>query len=44
MEMNMKDMNQEYNDLFNRLGPAFASDPGFKNAQMYIQGTNGTRR
>jgi len=41
MEIDMKDINTEYNNLFYRLGPAFASEPGFKNAQMYIQGLLG---
>jgi len=41
MEIDTKDINQEYNNLFYRLGPAFVSDPGFQNAQMYIQGLLG---
>jgi len=42
MEINMKDINSEYNNLLSRLGPAFASDPGYRNAQLYIEGLLGT--
>jgi len=41
MEIDTQEINLEYCNLFYRLGPAFVSDPGFKNAQMYMQGLLG---
>jgi len=38
MEIDLKDINSEYNDLLCRIGPVFASDPGYRNAQGYIKG------
>ena len=41
MEISTKELNSEFNNLLYRLGPAFVSDPGYRNAQMYIQGLLG---
>jgi len=41
MEINRQEINQEYNNLMYRIAPVFASEPGFRNAKMYIQGLLG---
>ena len=38
MEINQRETMQEFNNLMHRLGPAFAREPAFKNAQNYIKG------
>jgi len=38
MEIQKSETDREFNNLMYRLGPAFASDRGFKNAQDYIKG------
>jgi SRSO17 transposase len=42
MEIEKKEMNQEFNNLMHRLAHIFASDPGFNNAQKYLKGLLGT--
>jgi len=37
MEIQKSETDREFNNLMYRLGPAFASDRGFKNAQDYIK-------
>ena len=42
MEIKNREIEREYNDLMNRLGKVFYSDPGFRMAQKYINGLLGT--
>jgi len=41
MEIKRQEINQEFNNLMNRISHVFASEPGFSNAKMYIQGLLG---
>ena len=42
MEIRMRKISEEFNDLMSRLAPAFASNPGFNNAKDYIKGLMGS--
>lgn len=41
MEVNKREIDQEFNNLMYRLAPVFSGEPAFKNAQKYIKGLLG---
>jgi SRSO17 transposase len=44
MEINSKEMNEEFNSLMNKIAPSFYGELGFTNAQNYIRGLLGTSK
>jgi SRSO17 transposase len=41
MEIKKSETDREFNNLMNKLGPIFKSEPGYRNAQKYIKGLIG---